>query len=125
MKHYTALTLAVSSIFVFGLSAFSQSQISDNQPVKGELHARETEIQAKLKAAYNAGNIDSTELAQFQRDFDGILTRENDFRTRSTGLTDSGKETIAKQLDTFEARLNRHANKSNMTSKADPTKVDK
>lgn len=111
----------VAALLIAATPAFSQSQIDNNQPVQGSLHTREADLQNKLNAAYDAGNLDSTELAAFQRDLDGILVKESREKTKSTGLTDSGFERISKDLDIFEGRLARHTNKTGVVTKANPT----
>ena len=103
---------AVVTALMLGAPAFAQSQIDNNQPVQGDLHGREAGLQSRLTAAFDGGLLDSTELAAMQRDLDGILTRETDFRNRSTGLTSGGHDAIEKSLDIFEACLNRHADKT-------------
>jgi hypothetical protein len=84
---------------------FAQSQIDNNQPVQGSLHSREVEIQNKLNASYAAGTISSTELAEYQRDLDGILVKEERQRTKAGGITDSNFDSISKALDCFEAKV--------------------
>ena len=101
--------------------AFAQSQIDNNQPVRGDLHTREAELQNKLNASYDAGFISSTELAAFQRDLDGILVKEEKEKGKASGLTDSGYDAIANSLDIFEGRLARHSTKIGVTTKGDPT----
>lgn len=123
MNKKLRLATPILSALLICAPVFAQSQLKNNQPIRGDLHTREATIQAKLKMDYKQGRIDSTELASFQRDLDGILVRENDFKGRADGLTDSGRETIFKSLDVFEARLDRHANKSNVKTAADPVKV--
>lgn len=87
---------------------FAQSQIDNNQPVQGSLHSREVEIQNKLNASYAAGTISSTELAEYQRDLDGILVKEERQRTKAGGITDSNFESISKALDCFEGKVIGH-----------------
>jgi hypothetical protein len=89
--------------------------------VQGSLHTREAEIQNKLNKAFDAGNIDSNELASFQRDLDGILVKEDREKTKASGLTNSGFARISKDLDIFEGRLARHSTKLGAVTKADPT----
>ncbi len=113
----TTLLAAVS----LSAPAFAQSAINNNQPIRGELHTRAANVQNMLKASYEAGNLTSTELAEMQRDLDGILVKEDRLNTSSTGLTDSGAESISKALDLFEGKLARHANKTGKISDADPT----
>jgi hypothetical protein len=62
-------------------------------------------IQNKLNASYAAGMISSTELAQMQRDLDGILVREDRKRSKDGGVTDSNFDAISKDLDCFEAKI--------------------
>lgn len=113
----TTLLAAVS----LSAPAFAQSAINNNQPIRGELHTRAANMQNMLKASYEAGNLTSTELAEMQRDLDGILVKEDRYNTSSTGMTDSGAESISKALDLFEGKLSRHATKTGKVSDADPT----
>lgn len=95
---------------------FAQSQIDNNQPVQGSLHTREVEIQNKLNASYKAGFISSTELAELQRDLDGILVKEERQRTKAGGLTGSNFDSISKALDCFEGKITTHARRVASTS---------
>jgi len=97
--------MTVLCALVPSIPCFAQNEISDNQPVRGALNKKETHIQAKLTEAFNKGYLDSTELAGFQRDFDGILDHENDLA--SAGMNESGRKSILKDLATFEARLDK------------------
>lgn len=115
--------MPIFAILVLGTPGFAQNQLSNNQPIRGDLHGREAEIQARLKADFKRGLIDATELAAFQRDLDGILVKENDFKSRSTGLTDSGRETLMKKLDVLEGRIVRHAAKGRAVPPTDPVSV--
>ncbi len=99
---------------------FAQSQIDNNQPVQGSLHSREVEMQNKLKASYKAGIISSTELAEMQRDLDGILVKETRQRTKAGGITDSNFESISKALDTFESKIVGHTRSVAATSDVGP-----
>lgn len=119
----TRFLLGTTLLAALSLSApaFAQSAINNNQPIRGELHTRAANVQNMLKASYEAGNLTSTELAEMQRDLDGILVKEDRLNTSSTGLTDSGAESISKALDLFEGKLARHANKTGKISDADPT----
>jgi len=94
--------------------AMAQSQIDNNQPVQGSLQTREAVLQNKLNVCYDAGNIDSTELASLQRDFDGILVKEERLKSKAGGLTDSGYSSISSALDLFESKLSGHAIKNGM-----------
>jgi hypothetical protein len=116
MNIRTRVATTVFAALMLGAPAFAQSQIDNNQPVQGDLHAREASLQTRLTAAFNGGLIDSNELASMQRDLDGILTRETDFRNRSSGLTSGGYDTIQKSLDLFEARLSRHSDKTDVVN---------
>lgn len=119
----TRFLLGTTLLAAISLStpAFAQSAINNNQPIRGELHTRAANVQNMLKASYEAGNLTSTELAEMQRDLDGILVKEDKFNTSATGMTDSGAESISKALDLFEGKLARHANKTGKVSDADPT----
>lgn len=101
----TLVTLALT------VPAFAQSQIDNNQPVQGTLHSREISIQNKLNASYAAGVISSTQLAELQRDLDGILIKEDRQREKAGGQTDSNFDSISKALDGFEGKLDRHSNR--------------
>jgi hypothetical protein len=105
-------------MLALSLPSLAQEEITSNQPVVGDLNAREVKLQAKLKDNFNAGLIDSDELAKFQRDFDGICVEEDDFKSRGNGMTDSARKSIMKRLDLFEADLDRHTGKSVATKKA-------
>jgi hypothetical protein len=85
--------------------AFAQSQIDNNQPVQGSLHSREVKIQNELNTSYAAGLISSTELAEMQRDLDGILVKEDRQRTKADGSVNSNFDKIAKSLDCFEGKI--------------------
>lgn len=89
---------------------FCQSEITNNQPVKGVLNKDAERIQQKLKDAFNKGLIDADQNAELQRDLDGILTREDDLKSRGNGMNDAGKKDIAKQFAQFEARLDKQTN---------------
>ena len=110
--------LGTSLIATLALTApvFAQSQIDNNQPVQGSLHSREIDLQNKLNASYSAGVISSTELAEMQRDLDGILVKETRQRTKAGGITDSNFDSISKELDTFEGKLVTHTRKVAATS---------
>ncbi len=62
MEYKNRFSLSVLASLVLCLPVLAQSQLSNNQPVCGELHARECNIQTKLKADYDAGRIDSPSL---------------------------------------------------------------
>ncbi len=83
---------------------FAQSQIDNNQPVQGSLHGREVDLQNKLNASYAAGVISSTELAEMQRDLDGILVKEERQRTKAGGLNDSNSTAYLKPWIVLKAR---------------------
>jgi len=97
---------------VLNVPCFAQSEISENQPVVGDVNTRHAQIQAKLKSDYDAGLIDSDQLSRYQRDLDGIAVQEDDLKARDGGLTGAGAKDIMKKLDTFEADLDKHAKKS-------------
>ena len=112
MKYKARFSLSVLATFALCLPVMAQSQISSNQPVCGQLHARECNLQSKLKNDYEAGRIDSTELASFQRDLDGIMVKENNYKSRNDGLTSGGRDHLLGRIDVLEAKLDRHARKS-------------
>jgi len=98
---------------------FAQSEITNNQPVAGDLHTREAQIQSKMKANFDAGLIDSDELARLQRDFDGICVQEDDLRSRGSTITDSARQDILKKLDKFEADLDKRTKKGESSKSTD------
>lgn len=104
MKHSQLLVLA-ALLSTQAQATFAQNEISNNQPIARAMSDAEIRIQTKLKANYKSGLIDDTQLASFQRDFDGILVKEDNFKMR--GLTSGGQKTIDKALAAFEARLDR------------------
>ncbi len=118
-------TLRSSTLIVallIAAPAFAQSQIDNNQPVRGDLHTREAELQNKLNASYDAGYISSSELAAFQRDLDGILVKEERQKSKASGLTETAYDGLSKDLDIFEGRLARHSTKLGaVTTPGNPT----
>jgi len=107
----SALLLASTS-----LPSLAQSEIANNQPVTRSLSQDEVRIMGKLKEDFRKGLIDSNQLAQMQRDFDGILVKEDSYKSR--GLTDDGKKTIEKALCDFEAKLDHSAGGVSTTAEA-------
>jgi hypothetical protein len=105
-KNLSRVSLAFA-VLLFNAPCFAQNEIENNQPVAGDLHTRETAIQAKLKSKYDAGLLDADQLAKYQRDFDGICVEEDDIKSRGNGMTESGRKTIMKKLDNFEANLDK------------------
>ncbi len=103
------LTALVLSVVMPVAPSFSQSEITNNQPVKGTMDKDAARIQQKLKDDFTKGLIDADQNASMQRDFDGIMTREDDLRTRGNGMNAAGKKDILKQLTAFEARLDKAA----------------
>jgi hypothetical protein len=123
-------TLAISlTIIASGLPAFSQQQLSNNQPVTKVSTAVETRIQAKLKLDYSKGLIDSTQNASLQRDFDAILVKEDNYKSRgaSDGMSDKDSGKIVDELAAFEARLDKLAGVSTTAAAAsvEGPRVDK
>jgi hypothetical protein len=96
---------------ILSVPCFAQNEITENQPVVGNIHDREALVQAKLKSNYDAGLIDSDELAKFQRDLDGICVQEDDLKSRAGGMTSGGRKEIEKKLDLLEGELAKHAGK--------------
>jgi hypothetical protein len=106
------ITLVVASAIVYStLPAFAQQQLSNNQPVTKVSTAVETRIQAKMKLDFKKGLIDATQLASLQRDFDGILSKEDSLKSRgqADGMTSGGNSKIVDELSAFEARLDKLA----------------
>jgi len=101
-KHF-ALVSAALALSV--LPSFAQNEISNNQPVTRSLSDEEIRIEAKMKLDFKNGLIDSNQLAEMQRDFDGILVKEDSFKAR--GLTDDGRKAIAEALCLFENKLDK------------------
>jgi hypothetical protein len=100
-----AVTLFAASLPL--LPSVAQNEISNNQPATRNLSENELRIEGKMKADFKKGLIDSNQLASFQRDFDGILVKEDSFKAR--GLTDDGRKSIGQSLCDFEARLDKSA----------------
>jgi hypothetical protein len=100
--------LALSSVVLSFAPSYAQDDINNNQPVAGRLNKTETRIQAKLTEDFNKGLLNSDQLCQFQRDFDGILDHENELQTGG-GMNASGKKKIETDLAAFEARLDKQA----------------
>jgi hypothetical protein len=112
MLKKSVLAVQVLLLAALNTPCFAQSEITNNQPVVGNLNDREKQIQAKMTADFQAGLIDADQLSILQRDFDGICTQEDDLRTRGSGMTDAGRKMISGKLDSFEVRLDKQANKS-------------
>ena len=117
LKKLFLTALVVAAVMPVAPS-FSQSEISNNQPVKGSMNKDAARIQQKLKDDFKNGLIDADQNAQLQRDFDGIMTREDDLKSRGNGMNASGKKDILKQLTAFEARLDKQAGLNKTTKKA-------
>jgi len=107
MKNRKHLSLALTAFAMSVMPSFAQNEISNNQPVSREMSAEEIRIEAKLKLDFKNGLIDSNQLAQMQRDFDGILVKEDSFKAR--GLTDDGRKAIGEALCQFESKLDKAA----------------
>lgn len=112
------LTALAVSVLMPVAPSFSQSEITNNQPVKGSMDKDAARVQQKLKDDFTKGLIDADQNAQLQRDFDGIMTREDDLRSRGNGMNASGKKDILKQLTAFEARLDKQAGINKPAKKA-------
>lgn len=112
------LTALVVAVLMPVAPSFSQSEITNGQPVKGTMDKDAARIQAKLKDDFAKGLIDADQNASLQRDFDGIMTREDDLRNRGNGMNASGKKDIVKQLTAFEARLDKQAGINKTKKKA-------
>ena len=108
-----ALALAAVSF----APCLAQDEVNNNQPVTGPLNKAEARIQAKLTQDYNKGLINDNQLAQLQRDFDGIFDHENVLQG-GKGMNEAGKKTIQKQLTDFEARLDKQAGMNKSTKPA-------
>lgn len=104
---------------VLSAPCFAQNEITENQPVVGDINTRTKLLQTKLKTNYDAGLIDSDELAKFQRDLDGICVQEDDLKARAGGMTGAGRKEILKKLDLFESELDQHSKKAGTTKSKD------
>jgi len=112
------LTAVVVAAVMPVAPSFSQSELTNNQPVKGTMDKDAARIQQKLKDDFTKGLIDADQNASLQRDFDGIMTREDDLRTRGNGMNAAGKKDILKQLTAFEVRLDKAAGLNKAPKKA-------
>lgn len=109
MSLRAAAMSCIAICLMLSTSARGQNEITNNQPVVGVLNKTETRIQAKITSDYHTGLIDSDQLAQFQRDFDGILDKENEFQSSRSGMNAQKKQKILDMLAAFEARLDKQA----------------
>ena len=91
-------------------SAQAQYSIQGEQPPMGELHVKESRLSKQLTKDYQLGLIDPFELSNMTRDLDAIRCREEAFRMRKQGMTPKAMTKIAKDLDSFQADLNRRCN---------------
>jgi hypothetical protein len=105
MKSSIALAVLTASMTL--MPAFAQNEISNNQPLNRNLSEDEVRIEAKLKLDFKKGLIDANQLAQMQRDFDGILVHED--AEKAKGLTSDGRASIKKSLCEFECKLDKAA----------------
>ncbi len=105
MKSFIVLTVLTAAMTI--LPSLAQCEISNNQPVTRNLSADEVRIEGKIKLDYQQGLIDSDQLAQFQRDFDGILVEEDSLKSR--GLEGRGRLATRTALNKFEAKLDSSA----------------
>ena len=110
------LYLGINSI-----PGLTQDEISNNQPMSKRSSAQEVRIQAKLKLDFKKGLIDSSQLAELQRDFDAILVHEDELKMRSSSA--SSKDTIKVQLQAFEQRLDKAAGVKTTAQAANSTGV--
>jgi hypothetical protein len=103
-KILPGVSLAFAALLL-NAPCFAQNEIENNQPVVGDLNKKEVAIQKKLQSKYDAGLIDADQLAVYQRDLDGISVKEDELKTRSSGMSDSAKKDIWNKLETFETNL--------------------
>lgn len=109
MLRKSSLTVLALSALVSLAPCSAQNEITNNQPVVGSLNKTETRIQSKMTTDYHKGWINSDQLAQFQRDFDGILDKENVYQASRDGMTAERKAKILAELAAFEAKLDKQA----------------
>ncbi|MBS2007991.1 MAG: hypothetical protein JST01_13175 [Cyanobacteria bacterium SZAS TMP-1] len=116
------MLITAAILTITALPTLAQNEISNNQPITRSLSEEEIRIEAKMKLDFKKGLIDSNQLAAMQRDFDGILVREDSFKAR--GLTDDGRKAINEALARFEEKLDKAAGAST-TSEANNASGEK
>jgi len=107
MKRISCIAITLFAASLTTLPSLAQTEISNNQPITRNLSENEIRIEGKMKADFRKGLIDSDQLASFQRDFDGILVKEDSYK--SGGLTNEGRKSVERSLCDFEARLDKSA----------------
>lgn len=78
----------------------------------GPVQQRINDISREIQCAFDAGLINGYEMAQFQRDLDGIRMEDNYFRTDSVSIPNN--KTVMRKLSLLEEMLDSHA-ASNLT----------
>jgi hypothetical protein len=99
-------------VLMLNVPCFAQNEITENQPVVGDVNSRHAQVQNKLKSDFDQGLIDSDQLSLFQRDLDGIGVQEDELKSKDSGLTGPGRDAILKKLDQLEARLDKQAKRT-------------
>lgn len=103
---------AIAAFAIFAIPAQAQQARNtydwlNNQPQVGQVHRQEMNIERQLRRDYNRGFIDSNEYAQLQRDLDGIVVCEDEFRMDHNGLGQKDVQGLKDMLNRFQANLNR------------------
>lgn len=74
--------------------------------MRGPVSQRESQISREIQGAFDAGLINGYEMAQLQRDLDGIRAEGNYFAIDSTSRNNAA---IIRKLDQIESVLDSHA----------------
>lgn len=109
----SATMLAVAAVVSFTLPSRAQYAL-DEQPVVGQLHAKEAQLEAQLNRDYQLGVIDPFELANLGRDLDAIRVKEESYRMSRKGMTAHAFGKIFNDLEAFQANLDNRANEKSV-----------
>jgi hypothetical protein len=107
----TVKNVGTALVLGLGLLWASPAQASYDwnnwQPPLGMLHRAEDALENQLDSDYSKGLIDTSELALFRRDLDGITTQEEEYRMDHSGLGRNDERAILAKLLQFQRDLNR------------------
>lgn len=104
-KFTSAVTPIIAATFIIAVPAMAQVPFTCQKEV-GLVHQKEACLAGQVQRAFNKGLIDPFELAQMQRDLDGIRTEDDYYRIDTTNGRRAAP--VLKKLDQMEANLIAH-----------------